>query len=1501
VVVADLNRDGRPDLVVIEPGGQRLVWWENTGTGWLRREIDDDSPKAGVVVADIDRNGSLDLVISQPGQNRIRWLSNINGDGLTWSASLVSGSAAGATGLAVADIDRDGRPDVVAAVTGVDELRFWRQTAAGVWQERLIDSGIVGIREIKVGDVDGDGRIDVVGLVPGSGQIRWWINPPDPGTASSWAIRFVGNAPDPAGLALIDFNRDGALDVLAGSRGQGFVGLWLNDGSGQGGSWQRNNLGAVAGPRAILGLDLDKDGDIDVLVAADAPGANLGWFENRAGEGFAWRDIPQGPAASSLATGDLDGDGDVDIVAASADSSLVVLDNRMPRRSARFDPLRWGYLGFPVPPLPADTANKQPLIGDVDGNGRADAVQLINRASGQLSPPSVVVARPNGAEGFFAGQFESFTVAGTGSPPDPALLRTAVVADFNRDGRPDLMIGLGARDGGTDTLAWCQRSSGPSWICAARYIEVPGSPGASNTAIERRMFAADVNRDGRIDLVAQARDWLLVGGGNRRLVWLENLGDMGASVAFRQHLIAGGDLEPVAVADITGNGRPDVVAVNDIFRNDADDGSIWTRFANPIPAGSQIHAVGDIDGDGRLDLLAEVPGSGLSWAWRSGASWTVVPMGVAPGCPPSVRCMLIDLDGDGDLDVVGARQANVASLFWIENRIADALPPQPAWVAHALAPGMAFGVMEAAYGLDIVDNGLPDVALRLVAGEHYLPNVGGSLLADWRVEAPGAVVEGAESTLLAARIRHGGRSGDQPIALTGLQLSLAQGPLPNAALLDASGLGARIASVRIYRDDGDGLPGTGDVLLGSVSGPGFGSEGVFINLGAPRAATTWTCCDEGSDLFVALVPTVGAAGVAPNPVYLRGGHLQAAEAIDGLQVATQPPPTTLNPGQVTFAAPLELVPPPPPGQSWLSVRVEGEGRVQSLPGNIDCDAGGGVACRDLLETGAQVTLGAQAQAGYSFAGWAGDCSGLGDCNLNLTGNLHASARFVHAGPQGSVNITLLGNGTITSDPPRLNCPSTCSADFDLGSQITLIATPNPGAEFDRWYPAFCTEPTEPTCRFTVQPTLSVTVGFIQAASPFQTLTVSRSGQGRVLSDIPGIDCGNQCQAQLATNQRVVLSAQPDPGWRLARWTGRCEGAAETCILLMDLDQVTAAEFEPVPVLHRLSVALEGSGRVFSIPVGIDCAPTCSIEFEQGTQLSLTAQAAPGFSFAGWVGADCPGLGPCAFPLDTATDISAVFVSNTPRVPLQVSVDRGGRVTSVPAGIDCIGPATCSAEFDSGSLVQLAVQSTQGFSFVSWDGDCSGSGACQLTMDAVREVEALFVSDDPLFRLDVARSGLGFVASTPAGISCGQACSADFIAGSPVSLSAAPASGWRFGQWSGDCSGGDVCDLLMNANHQVSASFIRQRLLTVEVLGMGRVTGSPSGIDCPGSCQAAFDEGSTVNLNASADAGWRFDGWIGDAAGCGVATACALVISQAAQVQARFLLDADRIFDDGFEP
>lgn len=130
-------------------------------------------------------------------------------------------------------------------------------------------------------------------------------------------------------------------------------------------------------------------------------------------------------------------------------------------------------------------------------------------------------------------------------------------------------------------------------------------------------------------------------------------------------------------------------------------------------------------------------------------------------------------------------------------------------------------------------------------------------------------------------------------------------------------------------------------------------------------------------------------------------------------------------------------------------------------------------------------------------------------------------------------------------------------------------------------------------------------------------------------------------------------------------------------------------------------------------------------------------------------------------------------------------------------------------------------------------------------------------------IEVRGSGSGAVDGS--GVECvNTTCTVNFDEGATASLSATPDADSAFSGWGGACAGTAGCDVTMNADTTVTATFTRQYSLTVANAGGGTVTGGS--IDCGTSCSARLDQGAEVSLTATPDSGNLFAGWSGACSG-----------------------------------
>jgi hypothetical protein len=149
----------------------------------------------------------------------------------------------------------------------------------------------------------------------------------------------------------------------------------------------------------------------------------------------------------------------------------------------------------------------------------------------------------------------------------------------------------------------------------------------------------------------------------------------------------------------------------------------------------------------------------------------------------------------------------------------------------------------------------------------------------------------------------------------------------------------------------------------------------------------------------------------------------------------------------------------------------------------------------------------------------------------------------------------------------------------------------------------------------------------------------------------------------------------------------------------------------------------GSGTVASSPAGVNCGGTCGAAYDYGTSVTLTPTPAAGSRFAGWSGA-CSGTGGCTVTMDADRAVTATF-TKVWTLTASKAGPGSGSVSSSPAGISC--GATCSSDFDDGTVVTLTATPLAGSTFTGWSGDCSGTGTCTLTMNGDHTATATFIT------------------------------------------------------------------------------------------------------------------------------------------------------------------------------
>jgi hypothetical protein len=331
-VVADLNGDGQPDIVVAGSRGP-LVWYE--APGWQKHTaaaggyatVDGEA-------ADIDGDGDPDLALGG-----VVWLENPGPDASVdlWTTHRVAQLRS--HDVEVADLDQDGKLDLVTRDQSSfgrpvgNQLQIWRQRDRDAWTRRNL--ACPQGEGLKLGDVDQDGDADVI--VGG----RWFENSGDilDGAWTEHVFTTRWTHPD-AMVAWGDLSGDGRPDIVlapAELEGGSYSIAWYEAPAvPRGVRWEEHVLESAQETvvHALELADFNGDGELDIVMAEMHQGADpdeVRVYLNR-GHGRGWsRQVIDTCGSHDVAVGDIGADGDCDIVGANhggPDQALYLWENQ---------------------------------------------------------------------------------------------------------------------------------------------------------------------------------------------------------------------------------------------------------------------------------------------------------------------------------------------------------------------------------------------------------------------------------------------------------------------------------------------------------------------------------------------------------------------------------------------------------------------------------------------------------------------------------------------------------------------------------------------------------------------------------------------------------------------------------------------------------------------------------------------------------------------------------------------------------------------------------------------------------------------------------------------------------------------------------------------------------------------------------------------------------------------------------------------------------------------
>ncbi len=702
--MGDLNEDGYLDIlsgryVYFNPGG------EMTGD-WVRQELPHHAD--GILITDVDGDAYPDIIAQ--GLPNIYWLEAADEQATAWDFRVIgqipATSHVNSQGFERGQLIPGGKEEFVIAGDGdIYLFQIPADPEAGDWPvnkvgENTSDEGI------GLGDIDGDGLLDIAAGRRPEGHdepllVVWFRNPGDPG--QPWTATEAGQSNHPVDrVEVADLNGDARADIIISE--ERYPGLepdanlfWYEQPENSDEDWIRHHVVTQFSMNNLDVADLDEDGDYDLLTSEHkGPKLELQWWVNDGNGQFTKHPIDIGKE-NHLGTqlADLDRDGDLDIVGAGWDQFRFMHVWRNDFVDNRF---RWKHLSTTTGDLPAMNGGSQQtasLIADLNNDGINDILITERTAA-----PAVIglLYTPQGWERIviedellrieagsaaydidgdgdtdivFGGESRSNEVWWWENPyPDFDQARgwkrhrikssggtkhhDQAFIDFDGDGQVELVFW----NQGDQTLFFAEipenpvRTDGwdlhPIYTYSADGEMEPRSayPAWRGTHEHEGLYACDMDEDGMDEIVGGGR-WFDFQDGR-----------------FTEHIIdAAYTFTRSAAGQLIEGGRPEVVmvvgdGVGPLVLYEWQDGFWNSRtLLEEVDNGHTLDVL-DFNGDGHLDIFnAEMrfgegnPDSEVRILLGDGQghfSKHVVARGFAVH-----EGKLVDLDGDGDLDVLG--------------------------------------------------------------------------------------------------------------------------------------------------------------------------------------------------------------------------------------------------------------------------------------------------------------------------------------------------------------------------------------------------------------------------------------------------------------------------------------------------------------------------------------------------------------------------------------------------------------------------------------------------------------------------------------------------------------------------------------------------------------------------------------------------------------------------------------------------------------------------------
>jgi hypothetical protein len=358
MVIGDFDGDGKPDVAVTVYAAGVVRVFHNistTATPQFGAPIDvqvGSSPE-GMALADVDGDGLPDLIVANAGSASVTLLRNTSSPGSISFARTTIDNIDTPHQVVVADFDGDGKPDFAVTSNSAKHVTVFRNrsTVGTVTFEQAVVIAAAGyLAPIAAGDFDGDGKPDLIVPVQDNNAIYAFRN-----TTAGSAISFAAagswsTGSNPVSVAAADLDHDGKTDVVVANAGSNTLSIFRNNGSpGNIGFEPPIAIATGANPMGLSVADLDNDGRPDIVVGNNGADTVM-VFRNLSKAGTislaAASTVSVGASPMTTAIGDLDLDGLPDIAVAKTGANSIATRLSRPMTPSA---LPIGTVGQPYP------------------------------------------------------------------------------------------------------------------------------------------------------------------------------------------------------------------------------------------------------------------------------------------------------------------------------------------------------------------------------------------------------------------------------------------------------------------------------------------------------------------------------------------------------------------------------------------------------------------------------------------------------------------------------------------------------------------------------------------------------------------------------------------------------------------------------------------------------------------------------------------------------------------------------------------------------------------------------------------------------------------------------------------------------------------------------------------------------------------------------------------------------------------------------------------------